>query len=495
MQISWLTASEAVASRAENSAMPPTRPGDLEAFVHRLDSSTLASVLLDLAQENEAVRQRLVRLRLANQPDRLAAAFKKTLAGWRRASRFFGYAEAREFGQSLEAWLGQIEHELMPKHPAAALELAEAFIESDAKFFERADDSDGCIGDAVRAGCRLWLRAAASCEAPANEWPSRLARLAAADEYGAREELLSRADLLLDEAALRKVVAVFEQQMRDALARSPEASRVPAEAFQASGALLLLAKALRDPDVHVRAVLSYSPQPNPNQKESFVRAYLEHDRAVDALPWLQGSWQHMEGTRERLEAEALRRLGRREDSARIRQRLFEESLAVGDLHEWLEDLPIQLQPQALKRARRLAVEHDDPVTSALLLLDIDEDAAAESALLAQPGRIRGGDYGSLVPLVKTLEARQRWAAATAVYRALLSAILERAYARAYGHAARYWERLQAIAGQCVDLAPLDSHSVFEAWLRSRHARKPSFWQHVNGTRRAVPAQDDQVDSL
>jgi len=34
---------------------------------------------------------------------------------------------------------------------------------------------------------------------------------------------------------------------------------------------------------------------------------------------------------------------------------------------------------------------------------------------------------------------------TVVYRALLRGILDRAYARAYGHAARYWSRLREIA--------------------------------------------------
>ena len=120
--------------------------------------------------------------------------------------------------------------------------------------------------------------------------------------------------------------------MQDALAANTGETGLPIEVFGASAALTLLAQALRDPAVQVRAVLSYSPQPNPNQKEAFVQAYLEHDRSADALPWLEGSWQNLEGTRQRLLAEVLRRLGRRDDSAQIRRRLFEETLAASDLH-------------------------------------------------------------------------------------------------------------------------------------------------------------------
>ena len=141
-------------------------PEDLEAFIAGLDAATLSNVLIELARDVEAVRERLDRLRLASQPKALAAAFKATLNGWRRATRFIGYRDSHAFGGELEGWLGQIERELVPHDPAAALALAESFIESDAKFFERADDSDGAIGDAVREACRLWLRAAVLCKPP-----------------------------------------------------------------------------------------------------------------------------------------------------------------------------------------------------------------------------------------------------------------------------------------------------------------------------------------
>lgn len=67
----------------------------LEAFVRRQDAETLAAVLLDLAE----VRDRLVRLQRSNQPEALAAEFRKTLTGWQWPIQFLGYAQAREFGR------------------------------------------------------------------------------------------------------------------------------------------------------------------------------------------------------------------------------------------------------------------------------------------------------------------------------------------------------------------------------------------------------------
>lgn len=455
---------------------------ELETFVRRMEPAQMADLLLELGGDHEAVRKRLLRLMLADNPKRLTAGFRKSLTAWRRAKTFFGYREASEFGLELEDWLGQVERELLPRDPAAALDLAEALIEADADFFNRADDSDGVIGGAIRAGCRLWLKAAALCESPADVWPGRLDALAFADEYGAREALYRHADDLLDEPALRRLVEQHMTRMTAALASPAVAGRMPAGVFSISGTLSLLSQALHDPDVHVGAVLAYSPQPNAQQMEVFVREYLDCDRPADSLPWLDKDWGHLEDTRRRLLATALGKLGRNAESATLLQDVFEKTMSVYDLTGWLEALPTSDQPQAAARARELALEHQDPVDAARVLVEIGDHALAESALLAAPGKINGQDYPWLVPLAKSLEAHECWAGATAVYRALIDAILNRAYARAYGHAFQYWERLGVIAERCADLGPLGMHASYVAEIRRKHARKVSFWAYVNGTR-------------
>lgn len=79
---------------------------------------------------------------------------------------------------------------------------------------------------------------------------------------------------------------------------------------------------------------------------------------------------------------------------------------------------------------------------------------------------------------------------TVVYRALLKGILDRAYARAYGHAARYWARLVEIAGSGISLLPLPSQEEFEADIRACHGRKAAFWAYVNGARRDRYGEED-----
>jgi NAD(P)-dependent dehydrogenase (short-subunit alcohol dehydrogenase family) len=78
--------------------MPRTPPEDLQTFLQRQDAPTLVAVLLEPAEDHDAVKARLTRLQLTDRPDKLAAGFRKTLNGWRRSKRFMVGGEAREFG-------------------------------------------------------------------------------------------------------------------------------------------------------------------------------------------------------------------------------------------------------------------------------------------------------------------------------------------------------------------------------------------------------------
>lgn len=72
----------------------------------------------------------------------------------------------------------------------------------------------------------------------------------------------------------------------------------------------------------------------------------------------------------------------------------------------------------------------------------------------------------------------QWRGASACLRALLESILVRGHTRAYGHAARYYNKLGEIADRRADLQPLPQHDAFTAALRSNHGRKASFWNQT-----------------
>lgn len=478
--------------------MPTRRTSDLHTFIRGLPAERLAELLLELAEEHEAVAKRLKRLQLANDPKKLAAGFRTTLAGWKRGRSFIDYQAAREFTRGLRDWLAQIERELLPLDPPAVLELAQGLIESDAQLMNRVDDSDGLIGDAMRGACRLWLHAAAACESPASEWPDRLDALAADDDYGVREALYAEAHLLLDESALRALAARHQARLEQLVgqgrpqgaatespARMGKTAREDIDAriafnmrvYPTMGTLSNLAAALRDPRVKAAALLTLSPQPNSVQLEDLVRACLDWGHPEQAFEWLDRMRESESSGR--LRSEALAALGRTGEAAAIHRAVFDKTLHRWDLQQWLALLPEAERDAARGHARKLALEHRDPLRAAQLLVEIGEHELAEDRLATRAAELDGDNYHELAPLAETLDKAQYARGATALYRALLDAILAKARSTAYRIGQRYLNRLAAMADSGAELAPLAPHAEYVAALRKQHARKVGFWSLID----------------
>lgn len=279
----------------------------------------------------------------------------------------------------------------------------------------------------------------------------------------------------------------MERDLDNAPTPSEPGARPAHDARSSVTALTLLSRALRDPDIHVRATLSRSQRPNSMRKQHFVLRYMEVGRPADALPWLED----MSDWHEHTMAEVLKRMGQSERGAPIQQTVFEATLAVDDVRTWLGHLAPQAHAGAVEGAHALSLDHDDPVTAARLLVEIDCDEDAEQVVVAEQARMRGADCMWLVPLAAALESHRRWRGATAVCRALLNAILAKAHAPAYGHGARYRHHRHAIAEQSAGLLPLQPHDGYIPAIRQKHARKVAFWAQVNtGTAAAEGTGDN-----
>lgn len=439
----------------------------------------LVGLLEELAARYPEVEARLDRLVVAGDSAQLAAGFRDRLQGWINSTHFLGRSGASGFGRELEHWLDEVERELLPIAPALAHRLADSFLRADRHFFEQADDSDGAIGDAVRAGCRLWLRCArARTDPSADSWSERVYALVNADEYGARAELLAAADTLFDEAGLRSLAARFEADLAKALSVRGEGDRHDYSMYKAAAAIGLIADALHDPDLSTRTTLRYSPEPNPLQKEHFAERYIRFGRPRDALQWLEGDWGHAEDRRQRLLADAYAALGDADRLRAMRRMLFERTGARSDFEAWHEVLALADRPQAVERARQRASAHRDPIAGANLYLALGDEAAAEQLLVDRSEEVDGNDYVRLASLVRVLESGGRLLGAVVGYRALLTSILGRGYARAYSHAADYLHALRDLDARVIDYGRLPSHGAFETSIRGQHGRKVSFWNRV-----------------
>jgi len=104
---------------------------------------------------------------------------------------------------------------------------------------------------------------------------------------------------------------------------------------------------------------------------------------------------------------------------------------------------------------------------------------AEQLIVNRHHELETNFYGHLTELVKKFEERDCWLAATAMYRALLLDILQSARSKAYGHAAKYFKKLEKLSAKINNYSTLDEHVVFLENLEKFHGRKRSFWERVS----------------
>ena len=177
---------------------------ELRAKLEEVDRDQLASLITQLADEDDGIRDRAEALALRADPAAYVETLRRRLERWERDRHFISYSESTAFARQLDTWLAEVEEELLAVNPEATLKLADAFIRSDRRVLDRADDSNGSIGDAYRRACGLWLVAAAKLGASPT-WVDRLHDLHADNGYGVRDALLDDAGTLLSELELRRL--------------------------------------------------------------------------------------------------------------------------------------------------------------------------------------------------------------------------------------------------------------------------------------------------
>ena len=450
---------------------------ELRAKLEEVDRDQLMSLITQLADEDDGIRDRAEALALRGEPTAHADTLKQRLERWKRARHFISYSESTAFARQLDIWLDELEEELLAVNPEATWELADAFLRSDRQVFDRADDSNGAIGDAYRRSCGLWLRAAAKLGAsPA--WVDRLHSLHSDNDYGVRDALLDGAGTLLSELELRRLAKIYEQEFRTEAKRTTEE---PSRSLAPAAAMGQVALAAGDAELYERSVRLHSPQPNTLQAQEIAKQYVRFGPVDKALPWLTGAATvGSDVDRLGLLAEAYGKLGNRSRLLEVRCQLWENTLSAEALREYIELLPPSERYEARRHAIEKASHSDDVVLGTTLLLSLGESANASAVAWRLRDRLVDAYYTHLIDLAKQFEAAECALGAVLCLRALIDQILAAGQTKTYRYAKRYLDRLVALDGCVRDYREVPDHRGYLEHLRETHSRKRSFWKLVDG---------------
>ncbi|MFQ5528082.1 MAG: DUF6880 family protein [Thermoanaerobaculia bacterium] len=450
---------------------------ELEARLARLGPERLAAELAGLAADDRDIERRVMLLVREGDPDALGVELKRRIAGLKRSSRFMPYRESFGLAKQLRELVEAIEEKVLPLDPAKAFELADRYLATDKKTFGRIDDSAGVVADVYREACRTWLRAAAESKGE-KDWVEQVYRVAADDDYGVREKLLGEAAILLSEHELRRLARRYENEALAASDGKSDLDSLRDESFGSRVRLSLVAEAIRDPVLYERSQTLRGEGLNDLQLLDVARHYLEYGQAEPAIARLEAMKGRANSKRWRLLAEAYRRIGQRDEQLRCLWRLFDGSAHFGTYQELVQLLPSGERAEAKERAIGMALTLGDVLSAASFLLRVGASADAERLTMERAAELEGAYYEHLKSLAALAGKHGRPRIEMLCYRELLCEILKDARSKAYGHAARYFRRLEELDRVIDAYAPVADHQAYVEGVRQRHGRKYAFWRRV-----------------
>jgi hypothetical protein len=250
--------------------------------------------------------------------------------------------------------------------------------------------------------------------------------------------------------------------------------------------------------------LEEKKHPNSQDTIGIAERLLKAGRTQEALVWVRkkapvslrymsiddladGLGPHDPTTHRRTSVEAaiLLALGDGQAAQALRWSAYEESLSAGILRDYIAALPDFGEFEALDRAFAHALASSRRYQALALFMKWPRLDLAAQLVVRDRGEWDGGQYYMLPPIAQALE-HEYPAAATVIYRALIDNILSRARAKAYGHAARYLAKIEALATQwetgarSMKEAGIADHAAYVLSLRNTHGRKSGFWSLVKG---------------
>ncbi|KHN53131.1 hypothetical protein OI69_06975 [Pectobacterium fontis] len=347
--------------------------------------------------------------------------------------------------------------------------------------YERADDSNGAIGEAYVAALAVWIKAASQWRAQGENtwnWPDEVKKRHENNDYAVWDGVIAQSGTLLTASELWQLAQDFEREYAEALIGASEEG-YNSRAMNATIGISGVAEALKDVALFERSVLLGSPEPNELQKLHIAEFCLSINEAQAALKWLMEPFQsYSEGKRQVLLDQAYTQLGDHDALLALRREAYQQRPDYTRLQALLAVLQDGTERETLQNqaaVRVLSMENVESRIDTLLALNAYEQASTQ--LLAHR-EVLNVFFGVLLGWVEQFHDAKYPLAEVVCYRLLLDDILASGRSKAYDHAANYYRKLDKLASQIISHAPLSEWADYQAQLKQQHGRKYSFWQRL-----------------
>lgn len=448
-------------------ASSSAKMGDVErrAALVRLGADVLADTLIKLTPWNKEVDETVERLVCV--PERNVARFKDRLANLSCMDAFIDWRGLSGFAHEIEFLLADLKASITVGR--TGFELVIFFFDSEKDILENCDD-DGVVGDVFQNDAvDLLGYFGANCDD--KEWLcDALMRLYAQDSYGVRSAIFDNAAQYLPVENVRELI--------DRLQKERQNEPKDYEKQRWSSAIESLARQLNDPELFEQARRARQQTLSPKDVCDIARMRFDTGDAQAALCILQEVITTSTGSHEynQLLLAIHRKLKNKNEESVLAWRMFKEHRSQESLKTLLQAIGKDQRKTVIeKEAQEVLVSKALSYTDAEFLIGCGLLDEAEQYLWDRADQLQGGFYSHILPLAEAMEKDGRFLIATMLYRGLLNAILDRAYAKAYHHGVDYLRKLDAMARTVTRWQNLVPHAGYIQELRISHGRKSSFW--------------------
>jgi len=455
------------------------RPEQIKQRLEKLDPSILADALIQLSDKDKQAKMLVGRL--ITTPAESITVFKRKLSGIKRRRSFISRSGSHALSNELEELIKLIDQKETP--PEEALQCLVSFFESDHQILGNADDSNGNISWVFKHNATQLLIQKSQQLGDQSTLLSISKLLMKENSYGVRDTLFSSMSDFLNAASLRDLFEHLQQQYQELKLTEPTEEHSYGKVFSAKIGLETTARQLNDPELYEKILLKEGElKLHDYQIVDVAQAYFDAaqpETALEKLNTLETIPFNSIREHKKLLIDIHASMGNNDEIKSIKIEEFLTSPSVityKDMCEQMNEAEAQqLLDQCLKKQQnenRLQLSHLS------FLQDLEMWDLANDYLLMRSDQLDGGQYYTLPDIAQTFEDHDGPLAATHIYRALLISILERARTTSYSHGANYLQTLDRLSNLIDNWQETPPHQEFHQTIQEKHARKSSFWKHV-----------------
>lgn len=469
------------------------------ANLEKLGPERLAALIMDLVQGSAALQRRArMELSAAQGPKEIAADLRKRFVSLRRSTSHVDWRKQKALVKDLAGLLTMIETGIAPQDPDEAFDLLWSFLQLAPSIHARMDDSNGVVGDVMRAAMTQIATLSPRLTAPPARLAERILDAVAEAGYGEFDGITPALAEALGADGLNHL-----KQITTAWAAAPPPAQEvaqyrhfgrssPLETARrhrhSTGSVILADIADLQGDVDAYMARYSAEQLTlgtiaPDVARRLINAnrldqaldILQRARAADAQKTFRPSRYALDEVYE----DCLHRMGRLDALKAHLWTTFQQTLLPSSLRKYLKLLPDFEDVEAEEKALTHAAAHPQLGAAIHFLLSWPDHRRLAKLVMARANHLDGDAYETLTAAADALE-HDHPLPATLLRRAMILDTLDGNKTRRYTHAARLLADCRSCAMAVEDFADVPSHERFLATLRQKHGRKYGFWDIVEG---------------